>query len=326
MSTIIEVHNLNKSYQKRRSKEKVHAVRDISFQVKTGEIMGLLGPNGAGKSTTIKMICGLIRPDSGKVLVNGIDNTQQRLQALRHISAVLEGNRNLYWRLTVRENLEYFAGNRGRSARGAKAQIDGLLEQFHLQDKAKELVNSLSRGMQQKLAIAVAMLANTQVILLDEPTLGLDVETSYEVRDILRSIAANEQRTVIISSHDMAVVQDICKRTVIINQGQVVVDEQVDNLLELFSTRAYTVSLEQPLSAAQKSALAQHFPVIHVEDDDRTFTVNLEQSEAIYTLMDILKSEQSPITTMERTNIDFEEVFRQIIRPTNDKELEHDAA
>lgn len=326
MSTIIEVHNLNKSYQKRRSKEKVHAVRDISFQVKTGEIMGLLGPNGAGKSTTIKMICGLIRPDSGKVLVNGIDNTQQRLQALRHISAVLEGNRNLYWRLTVRENLEYFAGNRGRSARSAKAQIDGLLEQFHLQDKAKELVNSLSRGMQQKLAIAVAMLANTQVILLDEPTLGLDVETSYEVRDILRSIAANEQRTVIISSHDMAVVQDICKRTVIINQGQVVVDEQVDNLLELFSTRAYTVSLEQPLSAAQKSALSEHFPVIHVEEEDRTFTVNLEQSEAIYTLMDILKSEQSPITTMERTNIDFEEVFRQIIRPTNDKELEHDAA
>lgn len=321
MSSIIEVKNLNKSYQKRRSKEKVHAVRDISFQVKQGEIMGLLGPNGAGKSTTIKMICGLIRPDSGKVFVNGIDNTQQRLHALRHISAVLEGNRNLYWRLTARENLEYFAGNRGRSARSARKQIDALLEQFHLQDKAKEMVNSLSRGMQQKLAIAVAMLANTDVILLDEPTLGLDVETSYEVRDILRSIAANEQRTVIISSHDMAVVQDICERTVIINQGQVVVDEQVDNLLELFATRAYTISLEQPLSAAQKSALSAHFPVIHIDEDASKFTVNLEQSEDIYTLMDILKSGQSSIVTMERTSIDFEEVFRQIIRPTNEKEL-----
>lgn len=113
MEPIIEVKNLKKSYKKRRTDEYVHAVSDVSFEVYPGEILGLLGPNGAGKTTTIKMICGLLIADSGSIRINGTDNKDRRLKALRHISAVLEGNRNLYWRLTVRENLEYFAGNRG---------------------------------------------------------------------------------------------------------------------------------------------------------------------------------------------------------------------
>lgn len=158
MRPIIEVEKLCKTYQKRKSSDVITAVDDISFSIYEGEIVGLLGPNGAGKSTTIKMICGLIKPDSGKISINGIDNQQKRLKALTHISAVLEGNRNLYWRLTVRENLEYFAGNRGKSRKEVASQIDDLLKKFHLKQKEHELVNRLSRGMQQKLAIAVAML------------------------------------------------------------------------------------------------------------------------------------------------------------------------
>ncbi|WP_339229022.1 ATP-binding cassette domain-containing protein [Oceanobacillus sp. FSL K6-2867] len=124
METIIEVQNIGKSYKKRRSKEFVHAVSGVSFNVNRGEILGLLGPNGAGKTTTIKMICGLLIADSGAIRINGIDIKENRLKALRHISAVLEGNRNLYWRLTVRENLEYFAGNRGMSRHDTKDQVE----------------------------------------------------------------------------------------------------------------------------------------------------------------------------------------------------------
>src|SRR5690625_312391 len=181
------------------------AVDDVSFKVNRGEILGLLGPNGAGKTTTIKMICGLIIPDSGSITVNKLDNQKHRLETLSNISAVLEGNRNLYWRLTVRENLEYFAGNRGQSRKEVTDAIDQLLEQFRLVDKEHELVNRLSRGMQQKLAIAVAMLADSDVILLDEPTLGLDIETGYEVRELLTEIAEKHNRTIIISTHDMDV-------------------------------------------------------------------------------------------------------------------------
>src|SRR5690625_2148374 len=146
------------------------------------------------------MICGLLIPDSGTITINGRDTQKRRLDTLHDITAVLEGNRNLYWRLTVKENLEYFAGNRGLSRKSIQPKIEELLQQFHLKDKEKELVNRLSRGMQQKLAIAVAMLADSDVILLDEPTLGLDVETGFEVREILINIFTSVQRTIIINN------------------------------------------------------------------------------------------------------------------------------
>src|SRR5699024_1375299 len=123
------------------------AVNDVSFTVHRGEILGLLGPNGAGKSSIIKMICGLLIPDSGTITINGNNNRDKRLHTLRDISAVLEGNRNIYWRLTVRENLEYFAGNRGFSRKDIALDVENLLEQFDLKGKEHELVNSLSRGM-----------------------------------------------------------------------------------------------------------------------------------------------------------------------------------
>jgi ABC-2 type transport system ATP-binding protein len=115
MLPLLTLNTISKTYRKRKSNEVVKAVDQVSFNLERGEILGLLGPNGAGKTTTIKMICGLIKPDSGNILINGLDNQKQRLTSLRHISAVLEGNRNLYWRMSVKENLEYFAGNRGHS-------------------------------------------------------------------------------------------------------------------------------------------------------------------------------------------------------------------
>ena len=313
METLVEVKNVAKAYRKHKSKEVVRAVEGVSFDVRRGEILGLLGPNGAGKTTTLKMMCGLIRPDAGTVKILGIDNTRQRLQALRHISAVLEGNRNLYWRLSVRENLEYFAGNRGRSRRSVRGVIDDLLARFRLTDKAGELVNNLSRGMQQKLAIATAMLAETELVLLDEPTLGLDVETGYEVRDLLREVAS-EGRTIIISTHDMPVVQDLCERTVIINAGRVVVDDRVSNLLKLFETRAYEVSLGADLTPAQVQKL-RVFPAATVEEKGGKvlLKITLERDEDIYTLMDILKEAGTPVEGIDRTTINFEQVFRRVV-------------
>lgn len=313
MQTLIDLQTITKSYLKRGSKEKVAAVKGISFQINPGEIVGLLGPNGAGKTTTIKMVCGLIKPDAGTVKVKGFDIVKERQRAMRSISAVLEGNRNLYWRLTVKENLEYFAGNRGHSRREVSQEVERLIEQFRLESKRDELVNNLSRGMQQKLAIAVAMLAGTEAILLDEPTLGLDVETGYEVRDLLRAIA-QEGRTVIISTHDMPVVQDLCERSIIINAGQVVVDDRVDSLLRLLETKAYEVKLGTALSPAQIARLKGTFKVLTLAENVHSFKVTLEHDDAIYTLMDILRLEHTPVEAIDRTNIHFEQVFRQLVK------------
>ncbi|MFB4167798.1 ABC transporter ATP-binding protein [Virgibacillus sp. JSM 102003] len=312
MGSIVTVDGIKKSYKKRKSKEEFVAVKGVSFEVGKGEIVGLLGPNGAGKTTTIKTICGLLVPDEGSVTINGFDSVKDRNKALGHISAVLEGNRNLYWRLNVLENMEYFAGNRGVPKKETKKQVDELLNLFQLQDKKYELVNNLSRGMQQKLAICVAMLADTDVILLDEPTLGLDVETGYEVRELLRKIARDQGKTVIISTHDMPVVQDLCQRTIIINDGRVIADERVDQLLRLFETSAYQVNLKEELTAEQWEVLELKFPIHRWEG--LKLEVSFEQEQDIYDLMEIFKKNQTPIETINRTEINFEQVFRKLVK------------
>ncbi len=311
MENLIEVRKIKKGYKKRKTSEWVQAVNEVEFHVKRGEILGLLGPNGAGKTTTIKIICGLIVPDHGDVIINGINVQKDRLKALRHISAVLEGNRNLYWRLTARENLEYFAGNRGRNRKKMAGQIDELLHEFNLKEKENELVSNLSRGMQQKLALAVALLADSDVILLDEPTLGLDIETGYEVRSLLKKISA-AGKTIIISTHDMPVVQDLCERTVIINHGKVVADEKVEELMKLFDTTAYIVSLGSELSEKQKQELQVKFPLHEISENK--LTVTFEQNDDMYELMDLLKRENTVIEKIDRTIIDFEQVFMNLIR------------
>lgn len=315
MEKIIEVSAIKKEFRKRKSKDIITAVNKVSFDVYRGEVLGLLGPNGAGKTSIIKMICGLLTADSGTIFINKIDINKNRQNGLQHISSVLEGNRNLYWRLTVQENLEYFSGNRGYSRKQIAYQVDKLLEQFSLKEKRNELVHGLSRGMQQKLAIAVALLADTEVIILDEPTLGLDVEISYELREILKEIVRDKQRTIIISSHDMPVVQELCDRTIIINKGDVVVDERVENLLNLFETKAYKILLDGNLSPSLKKSLVINFPLISFNTCSKqtTVEVNLEKSRDIYQLVDIFKREGTLIKSINRSTIDFEQIFIQIV-------------
>lgn len=296
----------------------IKAVDGVDFSVAPGEVVGLLGPNGAGKTTTIKMICGLIAPDSGTVTINGFDIGRDRRRALRHISAVLEGNRNLYWRLSVRENLLYFAGNRGLAPTSVSRRIEELLEQFGLAGKTNELVANLSRGMQQKLAIAVALLADTDVLLLDEPTLGLDVETGYEVRTLLRDIARTG-KTIVLSTHDMAVVEALCGRVVIINHGRVATDDGVANLMRVFGSRSFVVTLGRPLAAVMAAELRSGFNLVG-ESSTLTFTVEFVTADDIYRLMDFLRSCDAEVESIERFTANFEGVFRSLVNGVNDRQ------
>ena len=308
--SLIEVDGVRKFYGGSRQ-DRVTAVDGVTFQVGRGEVVGLLGPNGAGKTTTIKMACGLIHPDQGAVRVSGHDTRTARAQAVKHISAVLEGNRNLYWRLSVLENLVYFAGNRGRSRASVKRRAEELLERFGLEAKADVIVAKLSRGMQQKLAIATCLLADTEVLVLDEPTLGLDVETGFEVRALLREIAA-EGKTVVLSSHDMPVVEDLCRRVVVISGGKVVTDAEVADLLKLFESRAFLVTLAAPLLPDEKARLERSFTVSAAEST--TFQVELPRSGELFRLMDFLRDVGAEVESIERTTVRFEHVFRRLVK------------
>ncbi|HEX7039061.1 MAG TPA: ABC transporter ATP-binding protein [Trueperaceae bacterium] len=309
-ASLIEVRDVRKTYRGA-GRETVTAVDGVTFEVARGEVVGLLGPNGAGKTTTIKMACGLVHPDAGSVRVAGHDTRTERRRAVRHVAAVLEGNRNLYWRLSVMENLVYFAGNRGRSAREVRRRSEGLLERFGLAEKRDEVVAKLSRGMQQKLAIAVALIADTDVLVLDEPTLGLDVETGHEVRSLLREIAA-EGRTVVLSTHDMPVVEDLCRRVVVVSGGRVVTDALVADLLRLFRSRAFRVVLAAPLAADAMARLRARYAM--AASDDASFEVEFAEAGELYRLMDDLRAAGAEIEGIERTTPRFEEVFRRLLQ------------
>ena len=310
---LLKVSNISKTYKVRKG-ESIKAVDDISFSVKKGEIFGLLGPNGAGKTTTVKMICALIRGDSGEILVNGVNNVKKRTKALRSISAVLEGNRNIYWRLTVRENLEFFAALKGKNPKKLKDEIDYYIDFFNLSSKEKETARNLSRGMQQKLAIATALVSGSEIILLDEPTLGLDVKASYEIRNLLKKIANDNGTTIIITTHDMSVVQEICERVIIINNGAIIAEDRVENLMKLFDTKSYRFIVEGKLTNKQEDLFEKIEQVEVVEKNNKTeITFNSANTALFYEIIEILKIENSVIDSIAQKEVNFEKVFMDII-------------
>jgi ABC-2 type transport system ATP-binding protein len=312
---VLRVKNLRKVYHSRRRGDVV-AVDDVSFSVHKNEVVGLLGPNGAGKTTIIKSICTILLPTSGEIWVDGVDALRNPRAALEKVTAVLEGNRNVYWRLTVRDNLEFFAGLQGQSLRSVRAYIDELIELFNLKEKVNEQARALSRGMQQKLAVACALIKRTPILLLDEPTLGLDVETSYELRWILKRMAEQGERTILLSSHDMNVVQDICERVIIINHGRIVADDRIENLQKLFTASAYRFEIEGHLSPQQQQKLTKQFDIVKISTDGSRTIIEAEllDSQKVYEIIDVLRENGCQLESVGKQYPDLEEIFLRIVK------------
>ncbi len=304
------VADLVKDYPTR--KGPVRALAEVSFRVGEGEIVGLLGANGAGKTTVIKILCGLLRPTGGRAEAFGVPTS--RPEVARYVSALLEGSRNVYWRLSVEENLRFFAGLQGVPPREARRRTAELVARFGLEEKRRTTANLLSQGMKQKLALACALVKGTPVLLLDEPTLGLDVETSHELRGMIRELATGEGKTVLLSSHDMGVVEDTCRRVIILARGRVVADDLVPNLLALFQTRAYQVSLRDGLPQDARARLARRFLTFRVAEGERAVAVELPPEQDVYTLMDALREEGVAVDGVSRVEPNLEDVFLRIVR------------
>ncbi len=194
------------------------AVRDISFTVEEGTIFGLLGPNGAGKTTTLRMIYGVLRPTSGTARVMGVDVVKEPIKAKRFIG-VLPEDTGLYPRLTAEENLIYFGKLRGMDEGRLRKRVLELLELLNLSEKRYVIAEKLSRGQKQKVAFARAVLDEPPVLLLDEPTLGVDVMSAREIRKMIEEYAAGG-KTVILSTHNMWEVERLCDQIGIISEGQ----------------------------------------------------------------------------------------------------------
>jgi ABC-2 type transport system ATP-binding protein len=197
------------------------AVNGVSFQVQPGEIFGLLGPNGAGKSTSIRMLCTLLEPTSGTARVNGYDITKQANLVRQNLGTVLAGERSIYWKLTARENLEYFAALYHIPAGIAKKRVNELLERMELTARANDLVEKYSTGMKQRVAVSKALIANPPILLLDEPTLGLDPQAARNLRELIAQLKA-EGHTILLTTHYMEEADQLSDRIAIIDQGKII--------------------------------------------------------------------------------------------------------
>lgn len=218
---MIEVKNVTKKYGN------FVAVDNISFTVKDGEVVGFLGPNGAGKSTTMNMITGFIEPSEGTIIVNGYDVLKKSAKAKKQIGYMPEGV-PLYSELTVKEFVTYMAELKKVPRKEKKEKVEKALKETGIKDVEKKLIKNLSRGYKQRVSLAGALVGDPEVIILDEPTVGLDPKQITEIRQLIKDLG--KEHTVILSSHILSEVSQICERVVIINKGKIIAIDTPENL------------------------------------------------------------------------------------------------
>ncbi len=221
---MLQINHVSKSYQK----GAVKAVDDLNLEVKPGEIFGFLGPNGAGKTTTIKMVVGLLKQDSGQIVVNGFDVGKEPLQSKANIGFVPD-NPDLYDRLSGLEYLNFIADVYRVPADLRRRRINRLLEMFELQNAVGDLIQSFSHGMKQKLALTGAWLHEPALLILDEPMVGLDPRSAHLVKELMRE-HCDQGRTVFFSTHVLEVAEKLCDRIGIINKGKLIALGTMDEL------------------------------------------------------------------------------------------------
>lgn len=242
----ISIRNLSKTYPvpfrrvraffRRPVKEPVEALRDVSFEVDTGEIFGLIGRNGAGKTTLTKIVATLVQPTEGNVAVHGHDSVADDEHVRRLIGLSTAEERSFYWRLTSEQNLMFFARLNGLSDRAAKHRIKDLFARLELDEVARRRFGELSTGNKQRLAVARALLSSPPVLLLDEPTRSLDPLAAARMREMIRSLAQQDPPvTILFTSHNLAEVETLCARVAIISRGRIRAIDTPKNLRGLTS-------------------------------------------------------------------------------------------
>ncbi len=219
---MIEVKGLTKFYRH------IRAIEDVSFSVEKGDIVGFLGPNGAGKTTTMKVITGFMPPDSGTASVAGFDVFENPMEVKRRIGYLPE-NPPLYNDMTVNDYLKFVASIKGVDGKKINDEIDRVSEKCSIKDVLKRLIAHLSKGYRQRVGIAQAILGNPEIVIFDEPTIGLDPNQVFEVRSLIKELA--REKTVILSTHILPEVEMTCRKVIVIHKGHIVATENIEDLL-----------------------------------------------------------------------------------------------
>ncbi|MBN1580623.1 MAG: ABC transporter ATP-binding protein [Anaerolineae bacterium] len=306
----IQLDGLSKTYR-RRGGEPIQAVKNVDLSVPQGQVFGFLGPNGAGKTTTIKMLCALVKPTSGRARINGYDVWRKRGTAVRQVGAVLEGTRNVHWTLSPWDNLIYFGNLKGLAGKALRTRAEALLRELELWERRKDLVRTFSRGMQQKVAIACALIADPPVLLLDEPTLGLDVQAARTVKELIKRLVKEYHKTVVLTTHQLDMAEELCERVAIISKGRIIADQPVDELIDLFSSEYYQIRVQGHLPERAEPAIAGF--AISVENEETLLSGPIADQDALYGVLNRLHDLGLHLLSARLAEPDLEEVFVRML-------------
>ena len=305
MENAIEVEDLTKNYGE------ITAVNHINFEVEKGEIFGFLGPNGAGKTTTIRILTGVIKPDGGTATIIGHNILKQLLKAKQVISVVPE-MANAYIDLTAWQNLMLIGELYGVTKRERQERARHLLREFGLYERRNQLARGFSKGMKQKLILCMALLTGPQVLFLDEPTAGLDVESARLIRDTIRQIN-KDGTTIFLSTHNLEEANQLCDRIAIINHGRIAAIDSPENLrMKSSSLKSVEVSFSKTVSTNELSKILNVMQAKKIGDKIRLYTD--EPHDVISRLIDYARSKGLTIISLNTLAPTLEDVFIKLIK------------
>lgn len=317
---MITVKNVTKKYGK------FKAVDNISFEINDGEIIGLLGPNGAGKSTTMNILTGFIEPTEGEVIINGYNISKKPKKAKKCIGYMPEGV-PLYKDMTVKEFVTYMAELKGVKKEQIKESVDQAIQDTWLQNVRKVLIRNLSKGYKQRVSMAGALVGNPEIIILDEPTVGLDPKQIIEIRNLIKKLGKNH--TLIISSHILSEISQICEKVIIINKGQIVAVDSPEHLEDTVNIEnAINIIVEDKENKIEKIKIqgAKKIELIKKNDDNtKEYRIIPEKDYDIRkSIFSDLAKENITIFELKKPEITLEEAFMDLIKK-NEKEKEEKA-
>ena len=282
----------------------------VSFEVKTGEIVGFIGPNGAGKSTTMKMITGTLSPDSGSIEIDGLSALDHQKE-IRAMIGYLPENNPLYQELYIREYLQYVAGLYNLKAKLARERIARVIEMTGLSREITKKIGNLSKGYKQRVGIAQALIHDPEILILDEPTSGLDPNQLVEIRNLISTIG--KEKTILLSTHILQEVEAICDRVIIINNGAIVADENAQQIKEKGKGSIQTIHIE--LDEATDPGIWQSLGFVgHIKSiDKKQFLLETHETRDIRgDIFNFAVSQGLTILSLSLQKKSLEEVFREL--------------
>jgi ABC-2 type transport system ATP-binding protein len=303
MSFIIEVDQL-----RRRFGDQI-AIDDITFGVESGEVFGLLGPNGAGKTTTVRLLNGLLPPSGGTARVFGFDPVSQG-ERIRRQTGVLTETPALYERLSARENLEFFGVLQQIPEVNLRQRVDEMLEFFELSSRAKDKVETFSKGMKQRLALARALIHRPPLLFLDEPTAGLDPEAAQQVNDLIADLSRTDGQTVVLATHNLVEAQRLCDRVAIMNKGKILALGSLKDLSRnLWPATWVDIEFQVVPTNEITGDLPAQSGVIQAESHNNELSIQVENEDVIPNIVRYLVEQGAAIRRVNPRDYTLEDIY-----------------